>query len=141
MPNQLHFLLQKVKTLWMEEKQQMSYHSSSKVFNTGSCAFPRRTLEKHGLDENATGTWKAEPFPLSKGSPQGRKLLNVCMNDPEKQTEFVLIMKSMKGHQGTKVVTISMKFKETLAGFREGQEKKKKLRAIFLGQVIVYGQE
>lgn len=46
----------------------------------------------------------------------------------------------MKGHQGTKVVTISMKFKETLAGFREGQEKKK-LHAIFLGQVIVYGQE
>lgn len=75
----------------MEEKQQMSYHSSSKVFDTGSCAFPGKKLEKHGLDENATGKWKAEQFPLSKGSLQGRKLLNVCMNDPEKQTEGMLI--------------------------------------------------
>ena len=69
----------------------MSYHSSSKVFNTGLCAFPRRKLEKHGSDENATGKWKAEQFPLSAGSLQGRKLLNVCMNDPENKTEGVLI--------------------------------------------------
>jgi len=91
MPNQLHFLLQEVKVLWMEEKQRMPYLNSSKVFSTGLCAFPRRKLEKHGLDANATGKWKAEQFPLSKGSLQGRKLLNICRNDPEKHTEVVLI--------------------------------------------------
>lgn len=91
MPKQLNFLLQEVKALWMEEKQQMSYHSSSKVFNTVSCAFPRRKLEKHGPGENAADKRKAEQLPLSKGSLQGRKLFHVCMNDPQKQKEVVLI--------------------------------------------------
>lgn len=77
----------------------MSYHSPSMVFNTGLCAFRRRKLEKFGLDENATGKWKAEQFPLSKGSLQGRKLLNVCMNDPEKQTEDVVIKYEMSPRQ------------------------------------------
>lgn len=75
----------------MEEKQQMSYHTSSKVFNTGSLAFAKRKLEKHDLDENATGKWKAEQFPLSKGYLRSRKLQNVCMSDPEKKTEGVVI--------------------------------------------------
>lgn len=52
MPNQLNFLLREIKALWMEEKQQMSYHNSSKVFYKGLCAFPRRKLEKRGLDES-----------------------------------------------------------------------------------------
>lgn len=52
----------------------MSNHSSSKILNTGLCAFPGRNMEKHGLDKNTTGKWKAQQFPVYKRSLQGIKL-------------------------------------------------------------------
>lgn len=68
MPNQLHFLLREVKALWMEEKQQMSYHNSSKVFYKGLCAFSRRKVETHALDENTTDSGKLSSFHSPKFS-------------------------------------------------------------------------